>query len=65
MVDVIKFDLSIIHPAAIREVFVEEGTTTVHLMTDVSQHKKVFDTEEQALAVVEKIGEYLNILEEF
>ena len=64
MTDVLKFDLAIIHPAAIREVFVEEGTFKVWVITDSSQHQKEFDSEEQALAAVNKIGEYLNIIEE-
>ena len=64
MTDVLKFGPAIIHPAAIREVFVEDGTTTVHLITDVSHFEKECDSEEEALATVNKIGEYLNIVEE-
>jgi len=64
MTDVLKFGPAIIHPAAIREVFVEEGTMTVHVITEVSRFEKDCDSEEQALATVNKIAEYLNIVEE-
>ena len=64
MVDVLKFNQTIVHPDAIREVFVEEGTTKVYLITDEAIHTKEFDSEHEANAAVEKISVYLNIIEE-
>ena len=67
MTDVIRLNgitPAIIHPAAIREVHInDDRTNQLVVITADTIHSKDFDTEDEAKAALEKISEYLNVIE--
>lgn len=64
MADVILFNGAAIHPDAIREAYVEEDSTNVFVITEDAIHHKEFGTGVEAQEALDKVLNYLNIVEE-